>query len=217
MKPERTSATTCPIKKPYPAPLSVARCLVLSVVLPIAVLGNRSAAVSLGGYVGAGIGNASSVFDTLHMGFGQKDLKPDQTAWRLFAGATLNKYIGVEAGYVHLGRPRAHTEPDVRAFQAEVTGVDITPVGTLPVGGGFSVFARAGLIFWHSKMTTTNPSSGIQSSTSSAGNLALGAGAKFGIIRHLAARAEFTRYCVSKFNAGLGDFNFIGVSGLFIF
>ena len=191
-----------------------ARALTLSVILVTIVLVSNGMAGTVKGYIGAGIGNARSTFDTLHMGFGKKDLSTDQTAWRLFAGAQVNRYLGVEAGYIHFGKPRAHTEPDVRSFEAELTGFDLTPVGTLPIGSGFSAFGRAGLIFWQSEMTSVSPGEEDRTSSSSASNLVLGLGVKYEIGRYMGLRAEFTRYAVSKFGAGLGDLNFISISGI---
>ncbi len=217
MKPELSSASSSGAKSRVPEMVDFARAGALALVLVTVFLGTRCEAAVPGGYAGVGIGNANSTFDTEHRGFTQEDISPNRTAWRVLAGAMVNKYIGVEAGYIYLGK--THIEFFGEAFEAELTGFDVTPIGDLPFNKRFSIFARAGLVFWRSKMTFTPRVSpeAPWTETQTASNLAMGFGAKYDIARYLGIRAEYTRYAISKFKAGVGDYNCIWISGLFVF
>jgi opacity protein-like surface antigen len=167
---------------------------------------------NISGYAGAGIGLATSKFDQEHFDFDTDDLTPSETAWRLFGGARLHPNFGLEIGYVGLGKAKAMEQVQQLYFECDLTGVDVAALGYLPLASKLSGFARLGLIFWSSDIAfeLADDFNGTGSATGS--GLAFGLGAQYDIHRSVGVRAEYTRYAVDKGEAGLGDFNFIGLS-----
>jgi len=191
--------------------------LILALCAGFLQLGGSGVANAAGGYVGVGIGNAWSTFDKQSFTFDAPDLSSSQTIWHLFGGYQLSNNVGIEGGYIYLGKARVGEQARGDYFEATVTGFELTPVGLLPVGKHFSVFARGGLIFWHSDMTSRSADLGSSAKTESGSSLALGFGVKYDFSRQLGMRAEYTRYAIDKTKAGLGDFNVISVNGVFAF
>jgi OOP family OmpA-OmpF porin len=86
-------------------------------------------------------------------------LDDNDTGYKIQAGYKFNENLAVEGGYVDLGRlslsaelaPDApitsgHVGADVKAY-----GFNIDAVGILPLGAGFSVFAKAGAFIAHTE------------------------------------------------------------------
>jgi opacity protein-like surface antigen len=98
-----------------------------------------------------------------------------------------------------------------------VTGFELTPVGSLPIGKGLSLFARAGLVFWHSDISYrfAVPGSGTQKESGT--SLALSLGAHYAFSKQWGARAEYSLYAIDKAKAGAGGFGVMSLSGTFAF
>lgn len=148
-------------------------------------------------YVGAGVGQ--SRFDVGDSAFGIGGLGVDDdkdTAWRVFAGTRVWKFVGLELGYIDFGEITANA-PGVNA---EAQGIDLVAVGFLPLFSqylhGVDVFVKAGGYWWDadtSGLTTGNSIDGGDGFDWTAG---VGAQYTFGGLPagRLGVRAEWQRY-----------------------
>lgn len=137
--------------------------------------------------------------------FGYSDAKTQtdtrSTAFRVFGGYQLNRYIGVEAGYADLGESniRANVIPTgVFERRIKTTGFDVSVVGTLPVTSKFALFARAGAFM--SERKTSFATSGdvellasVQGSTERQTKATFGAGVTYDFTKNIALRAEVSQ------------------------
>ncbi len=181
------------------------------------VLGAAGVAGAAGGYIGLGLGNAHSTFDRESLAFNAPDIQADEPSWRLFGGYRLNDHFSIEGGYVNLGKATVSENVFNDSFETEVNGLEFTAVGSLPVGGDFSVFGRGGLIFWHSDVTSRITGTGSSSKSQSGADAVLGVGVNYNFIKHIGLRFEFTLYDIDKVKAGSGDFQVVLVSGVIAF
>jgi len=124
------------------------------------------------------------------------------TAWSVTAGYRINRYLAVEAGYVNLG-----TLSDTRTIdfppglgvpslsfhrELETAGPSLTVFGTLPLSANWQLYARAGMLFADTDLTTAfNGNSATSSFDSDA--TTLGAGAQYDWGGHWSARLEYQR------------------------
>lgn len=176
-----------------------------------------AAGVPGSGYIAAGVGNSWSTFVADSVKFDVQDIKPTIAVWRLFAGYQVNDYLGIEGGYVHLGKARLTEASRKDYYEAKVTGFDLTPIGFFPFGRHLSVFARLGYVFWSSDIKFNYEIEGSGAKDESGSSLAMGLGVKYNLNRYLGLRAEYTRYAIDKAKAGLGDWNLLMINGIFAF
>ena len=96
-------------------------------------------------FVGASLG--ASFYDTSIEDVSGDDFKleGEEFAWKIFGGLTAMKFLGLEGGYVYLGK----TQNSDYSFNVEskTTGWDLFAVGNLPVGP-IVVFGKAGILWW---------------------------------------------------------------------
>jgi hypothetical protein len=189
--------------------------VLLGAVVWLALLtsGTEAQAGDASGYAGFGLGNAACNVDRGHAEFGGSDMSPTETAWRVFGGGRYKANLGLEVGYIKFGEARVSEQALDRYFQTGMAGFEVTPVGFLPVGKGFSTYARAGLIFWTSDLTYGTGATVDSTSSESGSSLSLGVGAEYTVGRYLGFRAEYTRYLIDKEKAGSGDAYNISVGG----
>lgn len=68
---------------------------------------------------------------------------------KLFGGAQVTKYWGIEAAYVNLGRTTASAaESGTPLFTVDIEAFAISGTGTLPVSKKLDLFAKAGFFQW---------------------------------------------------------------------
>lgn len=167
-------------------------------------------------YVGLGIGGGGATVDKASVSFHTLDWNPSGSIWRVFAGYSAGRYLGLEAGYVSLGKYRVDTMGG-DFFEARLTGFDITPTGSVPIVGNLSALARAGLLVWQSEVghKFTALSSGTNEKSGTALTLALGL--EYGIGKHILLRGEGALHAIDKAKAGAGDNWAAVVGGRFAF
>jgi opacity protein-like surface antigen len=163
-------------------------------------------------YLGVGAGNSSATVDKKSVQFHTVDWKPDVFAWRVFAGYRINRNVGIEGGYIPLGKARVSTMGG-DYFEARVSGFEITPVGYLPIVKGLAAFARGGLFLWHSDISYRFSTLGSGAREESGSTFAVSGGAQYVIGRRVSVRAEYSLYDVDKTKAGAGDHRVILLSG----
>lgn len=166
-----------------------AACLALS-----GVLAASQAAAQ--GFLGAGIGQ-SDIDPSITRGLidsGTVDGK--DTGWKVFGGAMVSPYFGLEFAYVDLGKMAYNGTfrgIPVTDGRLEVSGLNFAFLGSYPVTRQLSVFGKLGLFLSEAKFGDTIgglPSSGSEEMT----DISFGLGAGFDFTRNLGLRAEWERF-----------------------
>ena len=178
----------------------------LPAVITACVLMMTFAAVSAfaGAYVGFGAGTVMTTVDKASVEFHTLDWKPGASIVRPFAGYRMNEYLGIEGGYMALGKARVQTSGG-DFFEASVSGFEITPTGSLPIVRDFSAIARAGLVVWQSDIRYQFTSLGSGTRKESGSSLVVALGAEYVIGKHVLVRGEGAYYAIDKGKAGAGD------------
>ncbi len=180
------------------------------------IWGTPDVARSAAAYVGAGGGAGGATVDQGTVNFDTGDWTPSISAWRVFAGYEAVRHLGLEAGYLSLGKPRVSTMGG-DYFEARLSGFDVTPVGSVPLVKSLSAFARVGVVFWQSEMSYLYSALGTGTTKKSGTGLALGLGLEYGITRNVLLRGEGALYGIDKGKAGAGDSKVATLSGRFAF
>lgn len=158
-----------------------------------------------GFYVGAGVGQASVEADDV--GF-----DADDTAFKVFGGYALNDNFAVELTYFDGGQP----DETLDAFgipvtvEAEVSGLNLSAVGRLPINDTFAVFGKVGYASYDVEVTGRSGGFSI-SDDSGDDDLSYGLGAQFSF-GAFSLRGEYEAIDVSD-----GAFSIISVSGQYRF
>ena len=106
---------------------------------------------STGWYVGAGIGQSKGKqYCDPQPGISFVSCDDTGTAWKLLAGYQINRYLGVEGGYLDLGQFSASfTKSGVPESVVTQTRTGyLVGIATLPIGSRFGVFVEAGGVYW---------------------------------------------------------------------
>lgn len=179
-------------------------------------------------YAGVSIGQSTFDLDKSDFavdGFESRSTKLDDTdtGYKIQAGYKFNDNFAVEGGYIDLGRlsynasidngnPRLQLYGPVSA-ELQAYGFNVEAVGILPVGAGFSLFAKAGAIIAHTETDTevrlTAASLGVVGATETADGHktetslkpAAGLGLSFDLNETLSARIEYERFFGLKTDA----------------
>jgi hypothetical protein len=101
-----------------------------------------------GFYLGAGAGQFNAKIDDVDDVDETVDAwDEDDTAYKIFVGYRMNRFLAFELDYINLGEPSGAVVPG-RNVDASVDGFAPFVVGTLPLGPYFEVFGRAGYYFY---------------------------------------------------------------------
>ena len=158
---------------------------------------------------GVGVTGLSSSVDETDIGY------------KLLAGYMFNKYLGVEGGWVDLGKftySASFTGPVAGTMKADIkaSGFNLAAIGALPISDSFSVFLKVGTIDASLKGTATATGSGTSATgsvkdTSWKGNY--GIGVMYNFNANLAIRAEWERFAKlgDKNTTGEGDVDLLSV------
>jgi OmpA-OmpF porin, OOP family len=183
-----------------------------TVMAAMAVVGFGASAPSYAQwYVGASIGKSDIKFDNaaqsdqfLDLGFTNPSTVSNSkdTGYRAFGGYQLHKYIAMEAAYVDLGRFSFRTDVTPRgslAGSTRIDGLELSAVGTLPLGERLGVFARIGAFSAETRTSYTGSGSietliGGDNQKKRSTELVYGAGAMYNINKNLSVRGEWSRY-----------------------
>lgn len=109
-----------------------------------------SPAMAGGLYVGAGIGNtyfSSNYEDALDQ---ITEIDENSTAWKLFAGFSGSKFLGIEGGWRDFGNIETNSEGE--KWELGTSGFDIEAVGRIQIAV-VDIFGKAGVMFWSSDFT----------------------------------------------------------------
>ena len=101
------------------------------------IAGSAAAAPHQGSYAGVSFGSS-----TLEEGSFENDL--DDTQIAIFLGRQLNQYFATEVGYTSIG----DLNDGDRGRSNDLTGIETSALGFLPVSSKVSVFGRLGYWSW---------------------------------------------------------------------
>jgi len=126
---------------------------VLSVAAAPAAFSQEQEEVS-GFYLGSGVGQFNAGIDDINDVDDTVDAwNADDTAYKIFAGYRLNRFLAFELDYVNLGEPSGAVVPGFNV-DSSVDGFAPYVVGTLPLGRFFELYGRAGYYFYDANVGT---------------------------------------------------------------
>lgn len=122
-------------------------------------------------------------------------------AWKLFTGYQFTRWLAVETAWVDLGKSRVEAEHASAAplvLSTRPRGVDISALLTLPAGERIMLFARGGVLIWHSRAdasgTDAVPGASFPLPDEDGISAAAGAGAQWELGPRMTLRGEFARF-----------------------
>ena len=146
-------------------------------------------------------GDRSSQF--LGLGFDSASTSVDKTdsAYRVFGGYRMHRYVAVELGVDDFGRYQVTSDVQPEGTfrsSARVSGVDASVLGLLPIGERFTLFARGGVISARTRVSYDSSGSvrtneGVDSRQRNSGAL-YGAGAMMQVAPRWNVRLDWTKY-----------------------
>jgi len=135
------------------------------------------------GYVGGGIGR--SKYDvSCAPGFSCDD---SDVGYKIFTGGKVSRIVGVEVGYVYLGKAAAN------GGSQKAQGINFSVIGNLPIGDKFNVYAKVGGI-WGWTSTSTSPLSGQGGGDDHGLNWSYGLGVQFDVTKNWAVQGDWDHY-----------------------
>jgi OOP family OmpA-OmpF porin len=149
--------------------------------------------VSAQAYLGGSIGQ-SDIDEQITTGLitaGSVDGK--DSAFKIFGGYMFSRHFGIEGAYVDLGEVSYSgnfSGTPVTGGRVEVTGVNISALGALPVNEQFSIFGKVGLFLWNAEANDTTGGAAF-SAKEDGTDLSFGVGAGYNFTRSLGIRVEW--------------------------
>lgn len=153
-----------------------------SIVLAGVLFGSIFTANAVADYVGPGayIGAGYGLIDV-----NDSDFEDDDATKKLYFGGKFGRYVGVEAGVHDYG------EASSELASWELDGKTLAIVGFLPFNESFSLFAKAGNLWWDADVSVLGIDGDFDGS-----EVFGGVGAQFSFNKNFALRAEYERYKV---------------------
>ena len=200
-------------------------------------------AAETGFYLSAGAGHAKenpgkSIGTNIATGFppiaiqhidpDRVDVDGSDVAWSAAVGYRFNPHVAAEVAYMDFGTtdfsehyrfsslPIPLSGEFVRAYSSKVTGPALSVLGSLPVGKGFDVFLRAGVLFADRKLEVAQ-SVGLGATTFGSKVWLGGVGVDWSFASRWALQAEYQRTgnLDATFLAGDTDLERVSLSVLF--
>lgn len=117
----------------------------------------------------------------------------DDTAYKVFAGYRMNRFLGVEADYINLGEPSGAVVPGYNV-DASVDGFAPYVVGTIPLGPYFELNGRLGYYFYDANRRQESVANGRVQFDEESEGLAWGAGIGANIGEKFNLKLEYERF-----------------------
>lgn len=147
-----------------------------------------------GFYVGAGAGQFNAGIDDVDdVDATVDEWDEDDTAYKLFAGYRLNRFLGVELDYINLGEPSGAIVPGTN-LDSSVDGFAPYVVGTVPLGRFFEVYGRLGYFFYDATRGVENELGDRVEFDEESEDLVWGAGIGANIGEKFNVRFEYERF-----------------------
>ena len=167
----------------------------------------QAIAADNGWYIGAGIGQ-SSVDLGIDVTIGSVSIDEEDTAFKMFAGYEINKYIAIEGFYLNAGEASVSGNAgdaisgdgetivfplDNTRFKFESKSYGITGILDYPICQYFYPYVKLGVQRWNMEATVTMAD--ITATMDEDGTDAIyGAGFRTDVTSNVSVRAEFERY-----------------------
>ena len=189
----------------FPAALATVACLAVG-----SAHAQRNGEAVTGLYLTGALGFTSYKLDTGSLGsvgFATSSKDDSDWGWNVAAGYKVTRNWAVEVGYVDLGSFSAvGTFGGAPArLDADVTGWNISAVGTLPVGDMFSVYGKIGYFRSEAK-ATANVAGALGRGTSRQNDVTAGIGARYHLNANLSLLAEANYYGLGDNDSAMGYF-----------
>ena len=147
-----------------------------------------------GFYLGSGLGQFNAGIDNVSdVGPTVESWESDDTAYKLFAGYRLNRFLAFELDYVNLGEPSGSVVPGFNV-DAAVDGFAPYVVGTLPLGRFFELYGRAGYYFYDANVGVEDAAGGRVEFDEESEDFVYGAGIGANIGEKFNLRFEYERF-----------------------
>lgn len=183
-------------------------------VLVLSGLVAASQASAQGFYIGGSVGQSNfdddnAIPDLITSG----TVDGKDTGFKIFGGYQFNQNFGLELAWVDLGKAGysgTFGGIPVSGGTVKTSGLNMSAVGTLPLGSGFALFAKAGLFAWEAEandVTGGLPFSGTEDGT----DLSYGVGASYDFTKNFAIRAEWERF------KAVGDIDLLSIGVVYKF
>ena len=154
-----------------------------------------------GFYVGAGAGQFNAhIDDVSDVDATVDEWDEDDTAYKVFAGYRLNRFLAFELDYVNLGEPSGNVVPGFNV-DSSVDGFAPYVVGTLPLGPYFELYGRAGYYFYDATRGVTDTLDNRVEFDEESEDFVYGAGVGANIGEKFNLRFEYEKYDIE----GLDD------------
>ena len=115
------------------------------------------------------------------------DCDRKDTAWKVYAGGSVNDILGFEAGYTDFGKIRAGGG-DTKAWAG-----NLSLVAGIPIGDRFSVFAKGGGVYGKTDVRASTTAA-IEHGDRTGWGYTWGFGGALGITRNVQVRLDWDRY-----------------------
>lgn len=125
-------------------------------------------------------------------------------AYSVFGGYQFIKYLGVELGYVDLGKAGAATPAAGTTETIKARGLELLGVGALPIGSRFELYAKAGVYVVDVDYACSGCTS-ISSLSETATDFTYGLGAIVSFSKNIGLRLQYQRYKDVGFDTAIGS------------
>jgi OOP family OmpA-OmpF porin len=188
--------------------------IIAAAVLAWGGLAVASQASAQGFYIGGAVGKSdhddgNAIPDLITSG----SVDGSDTGFKVFGGYQFNPYFGVELAWVDLGKAGysgTFFGAPVTGGTVKTSGLNLSAVGTLPLGSGFAIFGKAGVFAWEAK--ANDVTGGVPfSAKDDGGDLSLGIGASYDFTKNFSIRAEWERF------KAVGDIDLLSIGLVYKF
>ena len=152
-------------------------------------------------YAGGSVGKSSSAVCDFAFGAACDD---QGTAYRVFAGYQVNRYLSLELGYQQLGDVTMTLAPGA-AQTLETTLFDLVVLGTLPLTQRLGAYGKLGIYRANNEVTSNNIPGFVDQKLESNG-LTYGVGLQYDVTAALGVRIEWQEYA-NVIGSGIGSSN----------
>lgn len=188
----------------------------------LVLMSAQAMAADTGFYAGVGGGVFGVDLDTEIDPAISSSFDEDDTGFRAFGGWQFSNIFAAEVGYLD-GGSASGTIGDLVAdgveadLDIDVSGIDLSLVGTLPIGETFFAFGRVGLISWDADLdaviTTDDGEGGTTTETLSSSDSGedpmYGAGFGMNLGDNASARVEYTFYDIGDVDSDFLSASFV--------
>jgi OmpA-OmpF porin, OOP family len=145
------------------------------------------------GYVGVNLGKSQFKTPCGATGFPCED---SDTSGRIYTGGMFNRYLGLELGYLHMGRI------DRAGGRSDAQGLNLSLVGRAPMGA-FNAFAKGGATYGRTHVSS-DVLSGVSAGTEKGWGPSYGVGVGYDLSQESGIVLEWERHQF-RFAGGLKD------------